>query len=127
MHVELRKNARFEHFGHVACDDLSPVVGVLDDISINGCRVHFDVPVTLSFEADYEVRLRLSRFPTEELSLICHPVWSREDDGTTTIGFFILRSPDTVRLESFVAQLRQEKQEIDDDGLPQEGERCLFV
>lgn len=127
MHVELRKNARFEHFGHVACDGLCPVVGVLDDISISGCRMHFDAPVTLSFETDYEVRVRLSRFPTEALSLICHPVWMREDGGTTIIGFFVLRSPDTVRLESFVAQLRQEKQEIDDDGLPQAEEQCLFV
>ena len=127
MHNELRREARFDHFGHVMCDGLCPVGGVIDNVSQSGCRVHFDVPVTVSFESDYEIHARLSRFPTDELVLIGHPAWVRTDNGATAIGFSILRSPDTVRWESFVAQVCQEQQEIDDDGLPQENDRCLFV
>lgn len=127
MHVELRKNTRFEDFGRIECEDLCPVHGVLDDISMEGCKTHFDAPVTLSFDNDYELCVRLSRFPAEALVLMCHPEWSREKDGTTEIGFSILRSPDTARLESYITQLHQEQQEIASDGLPQEEDQCLFV
>ncbi len=124
----MRKNARYEHFGQVVCPELCPVGGALDNISIGGFRAHFAAPVALSFETDYEVRVRLSSFPTETLSLISHPVWSHEDKGVTTVGFSILRSPDSVRLESCIARLRQEQQELDDDGVSHEKEnQCLFV
>lgn len=127
MQMNLRKNARFDDFGRISCGDLCPVSGVLDDISMDGCKVHFDAPVTLSLENDYELRVRLSRFPTEELVLMCHPEWSRQNDTATEIGFSILRSPDTARLESYITQLRQEQQEMASDGLPQEEDQCLFV
>ena len=127
MQTELRKNTRFEDFGRIECEDLGPVSGILDDISMNGCKVHFDVPVNVNLENDYELHVRLSRFPTEELVLMAHPEWSKEEDGTIDIGFSVLRSPDTGRLEKYVKQLYEEKADIDSDGIPQEEETCLFV
>ena len=52
MQTELRKNTRFEDFGRIECEDLGPVSGILDDISMNGCKVHFDVPVNVNLEND---------------------------------------------------------------------------
>ncbi|MBQ7158416.1 MAG: hypothetical protein IJS09_03185 [Treponema sp.] len=127
MQVELRKNTRFEEFGRIDCEALGPVSGVLDDISVSGCRVHFDIPVTVNLENDYELHVRLSRFPSEELVLITHPEWTQETENSTKIGFSILRSPDTSRLEEYVTLLHAEKKEIDSDGIPQEEDKCLFV
>ena len=127
MHVELRKDTRFEDFGRIECEALSPVKGVLEDISFNGCKVHFDVPVTVNFENDYELYVRLSRFPTEEIVLMAHPEWTREIETVTEIGFSFLRSPDSARLEEYVKQLHAEQEEINDDGIPKEEDACLFV
>ncbi|MBQ6781549.1 MAG: hypothetical protein IJP62_10005 [Treponema sp.] len=127
MRVELRKNTRFEDFGRVECNDLSPMSGILDDISMDGCKVHYDAPVNFSFEADYELRVRFSRFPTEPLTLIAHPEWSRENGGTTEIGFSVLRSPDTARFEEYVAWLHKENLDPDAISPVSEEEKCLFV
>ncbi len=127
MQTELRRNIRFEDFGRIDCEDLGPVNGILEDISMEGCKVHFDVPVSVNLENDYELRVRLSRFPTEELVLMAHPEWAKESDGATDIGFSILRSPDTARLEKYVRQLYEEQADIDSDGLPQDEDTCLFV
>lgn len=127
MQVDLRKDTRFEDFGRIECDGLSPVSGILDDISLNGCKVHYDVPVSVNLESDYELHVRLSRDPSEEIILISHPEWVRKTDSTTLIGFSILRSPDSARLDEYVSQLNAEQKEISDDVVPQEEDSCLFV
>jgi len=127
MQVDLRKDTRFEDFGRIECDELSPVSGILDDISLNGCKIHYDVPVSVNLENDYELHVRLSRDPSEEIILISHPEWVRKTDSTTLIGFSILRSPDSARLDEYVSQLHAEQKEISDDVVPQEEDSCLFV
>lgn len=110
MVQNLRKNARFPDFGRVECLDISPVAGVLDDISRAGCKIHYDAPVNLNMENDYEIHLRLSRGNSEPLVLFCHPQWQKEsEDGLTEIGFSFLHSPDTPKLESYIKQLFEEK------------------
>ena len=127
MVSELRKNARFEDFGRVECPEICVVSGILDDISLDGCKVHFDAPINLSLEDDYELRVRFSRFPQDILVLMAHPQWTKEDGNMTSIGFAILRSPDTAKLDSYISQLKEEEaRPVDADMLPEES-TCLFV
>ena len=109
---EKRQHTRFEDFGKIECFDLSPVSGVLEDISLKGCKVHFDSPVSVNTENDYELKIRLSRVNLEPLLLIGHPQWVKSSDLSTDIGFQFLRSRDTFRLESYINKLTSEIEDI---------------
>ncbi len=125
MNSELRTQERYEDFGRVECPSICLVNGVLNDISKSGCKVHFDAPITLDLENDYEVRVRLSHSSQSPLVLMCHPQWVKENANTADVGFSILRSPDTARLNDYVKALHAEANEPDEI-LPQESP-CLFV
>ncbi|MBO5100427.1 MAG: PilZ domain-containing protein [Treponema sp.] len=127
MSSNLRKNIRFEDFGKVECSEICLVAGVLDDISVSGCKVHFDAPVTINMEDDYELKIRLSRINLDPFILLCHPQWQKEDNGTTEVGFSILHSLDTSRLESYIEQLHTEKESLNNDLIMVEDDTCLFV
>ena len=123
-----RKNYRFSDFGRAECSELCPVPGVLDDISLSGCKIHYDTPVTLNMENDYEIHIRLSRISGEPLVLLCHPQWTKEDeDGAVLIGFQFLHSPDTPTLEAYIRQLNEEKNASEIDSVLPPGESCQFV
>ncbi len=128
MGKNLRKSLRFNDFGRFECNDICPMAGVLVDISLTGCKVHYDIPISLNMENDYEIHLRLSRFSNAPLVLMCHPQWQKEgDDGSFEVGFLFLHSPDTAALESYIKQLNDElKTEQFDSVLPQE-DSCQFV
>ena len=112
MRDAIRKLPRFADFGRVEAPALCAIPGVLDDISIEGCKVHFPVEVVVDPDADYEIKVRPSRRVSEvPFMLICHPQWNRIEDGTTHIGFKVLRSPDTWRLTQYIEQLYRESSE----------------
>lgn len=109
-----RKSVRFEDFGRVECPEICPVAGFLDDISLNGCKIHFDMPVSLNMEDDYELKIRLSRFSTEIFTFFAHPQWERQNDGgSSEIGFLLLHSPDTSKLETYINELKKESETSD--------------
>ena len=128
MKGELRKDVRFEDFGRVECNDLCPFSGVLDDISISGCKIHYDTPVNLDMDKDYELRIRLSRATLEPLDLVCHPQWQKQmEDSSIQIGFLFLTSPDTVRLNVYINHLHEEEKSSEIDSVLPEEEPCQFV
>ncbi len=127
MLSESRKNTRFEDFGRVECPEICVVNGILDDISLDGCKVHFDAPINLSLEDDYQLKVRFSRFPQDVLTLMAHPQWTKEEGNMNSVGFEIMRSPDTAKLDSYITRLTAEESESPDaDMLPEESS-CLFV
>ena len=107
MKREHRKDARYDNMGRVESDVICPLPGVLDDIILTGCRVHYPTSLTLDMENDYPLRLKVSiRGETHQLEMICHPQWSNiSDESVTEIGFSFLRSPDTPALNSLIGQL----------------------
>ena len=128
MSGDLRKDIRFEDFGRVECMELCPVSGVLDDISISGCKVHYDAPVTLDMENEYELKIRLSRATLKPLILVCRPQWYKtQSESSTQIGFYILRSPDTTRLQEYIQQLHEEQKSSELDAVLPKEEPCQFV
>ena len=81
----MRAQERYTDFGRIECPEICIVNGVLDDISINGCKVHFAAPITINLENDYEVRVRLSRSSQEPLVLMCHPQWVKDQGNAADI------------------------------------------
>lgn len=128
MPKNLRKHIRYNDFGRAECAEICPVAGVLDDISLTGCKIHYDTPISLDMENDYEIQLRLSRIPSGSLSLICHPQWQRQnEDGSTEAGFVFLHSPDTQALESYIQQREDENVSEELDSVLPKEEKCQFV
>lgn len=128
MSKDQRKNVRFNDFGRAECAEICPVAGVLDDISLTGCKIHYDTPISMDMENDYEIHLRLSRLPAGSLLMLCHPQWQRQDeDGSTEVGFVFLHSPDTPALETYIKQREDEKLSENIDSVLPEEESCQFV
>ncbi|MDE5776102.1 MAG: PilZ domain-containing protein, partial [Treponemataceae bacterium] len=93
--MEKRRNPRFEVLGRVHCKELSPLSGSLLDVSLHGCKIFYNLPVTVRLEDEYEVALQISDSEDDSITLICCPVWVNEDSGKTSVGMSVLRSPDS--------------------------------
>lgn len=118
MRNDNRKEKRFADIGRVDSVDICSLPGVLDDISLSGCKVHFPVPVTVDMENDYEVKIRpANKCSLEPLNLICHPQWNKNEGSESQIGFKILRSPDTPQLNSYIEELNNSDSPADVESL----------
>ena len=116
MRKELRGEERYAEIGRVECEQISALPGVLDDISLSGCKVHFPFPANLDRENEYTVFIQLSRqdFP-DRLHLLCQPQWFvvNEKESQVEIGLAFLRSPDSPELARLIESLKQ-KENSDD-------------
>mgnify|MGYP002627324147 FL=1 len=111
MKHEQRADERFEEFGKVEVEKLCALPGVLDDISVGGCRVHFPLPVTVNMEADYSLRIHISLGNRpRSLSITCQPLWQRLNGNETEVGFKILPSIDTPLLTEYLNNLQSRSQ-----------------
>lgn len=122
-----RSSERFDDFARIVCSDLCIVSGTLTDISKDGFKAEFNAPCTIDNEKEYSVQLRLSRINVEPLELIVRPMWSNFVDGKTSIGFSILHSKDTARLEKYVKMLQEDKSSEDDTRLISFDTESLFI
>ncbi len=109
-YVEQRADKRFDDIGRIEAEDLCPLAGVLDNISLNGCKVHYKFPVSVDMENDYKVKITFARDASNgSLSLLCRPRWTKETNGRMEIGFSILPSVDSARLTEYVKKLGLEE------------------
>ena len=128
MDFNFRKDIRFNDFGRAECTEISPVAGALEDISLSGCKVHYDAPVSINMENDYEIHFRLSRAGKDALVLMCHPQWfNQKDDGSSEVGFLFLHSLDSEALQSYILQLQKEEIVEKFDRIMPQGDTCQFV
>lgn len=111
MTREHRENERYEDFGRVEAGEVCGFPGILDDISMNGCRVHFPVPLMLDMDNQYNLNITLPQQGMTPLRLICTPQWKRINDSETEIGFRFLRSPDTPKLASYINEKQGEEED----------------
>lgn len=125
MAYTIRQSLRYADIGRIDAPSLCALPGVLDNISREGCRIHYTVPVVVDLESDYELKVTLAAKPSETFSLLCHPRWAREDSGNTEIGFSVLRSPDYAKFAERAALLA--KTERGDAGEAPAGGSCQFV
>ena len=115
MAQENRRHTRYEEIGRVTAPELCALPGILDDISVKGCKVHYSFPVVVDLETEYEVQISpLHGASQSPLNLICTPQWVKEQEGSTFIGFLINYSPDALKLQEFIKLLES----ISKDDLP---------
>ena len=81
----------------------------------------------LDAEKEYNVQIRLSRINAEPLDLIVRPMWSNFEDGKTSIGFYILHSKDTARLEKYINMLKDDLNSEEDTGIISYDTESLFI
>ncbi len=106
MNHKNRLSPRFDDMGRFESNELCALPGTLENISKDGCKVRFHFPIVVDLDNDYESKITFARAASEgQFSLVCHPQWARESNGTTEIGFRILPSKDFARLSEYVAQL----------------------
>lgn len=115
MGIESRRNTRYSEIGRVFCEEICALPGILDNISTDGCKIHFPVSVTVDSEKEYMLKIKLTRTADNSpLQLMCKPMWVSEQGTNTQIGMKILYSPDDSRLHEFISFL----EDINDDSLP---------
>ena len=103
---ENRKETRYNEIGHVNAAELCPIAAILDNISCNGCKIHYTFPVVVDLEAEYDLKVAPLHFTdSTPLHLLCKPQWVNEVGGSTYIGFQVLYSPDANRLNNFILYL----------------------
>lgn len=116
---ENRIAERFDDMGKIICPELCAIPGSLVNISRTGMKVNFPVPVTIDLEAqnEYELKVALAKkIEDEPLVLVCVPMWVREVEHETEIGFKALFSPDQNRYMAYVAELEDAEK---DDMFPE--------
>ncbi len=105
--MDNRKQTRYVQIGRVDIPELCTISGILDDISLTGIKMHFPYTISLDLENEYKIKVTLSNFLEEEpLQLLCKPVWVRDDENETQIGFQNLYSPDEVHLKKIILNLK---------------------
>ena len=107
MRFEERQDMRFKVLGRVYCKELSPLNGSLIDVSLHGCKIFYNLPVTVRLEDEYEISLQISDSEDDSITLICCPAWVNEDSGKTAVGMSVLRSPDSEKFVKYVSRLNK--------------------
>ena len=116
MNYTNRQEVRFKEIGRINAPELCAIPGLLDDISLNGCKIHYQFPLVVDLDSEYEIKISPnSQTDDHPLNLICKPQWVKEIQGNTYIGFQILYSPDVNRLAEFITYLSQKE----DDDFPE--------
>lgn len=111
MNSEERLSQRFEDIGRFLSPDLCALPGTLENISREGCKIHYSFPVSVDFNSDYEAKITFSRVANESFLLLCHPCWIKEEGNSMDIGFQILPSTDFARLAKYIEKLNNESED----------------
>ena len=125
MNSEERLSHRFEDIGRFLSPELCAIPGTLENISREGCKIHYSFPVAVDLNNDYEAKITFSRAANESFSLLCHPCWTKAEGNGTDIGFQILPSTDFMRLSKYIQKLDSDS----DDSLSDEisGSTCQII
>lgn len=129
MCAKTRKAVRYEVVGRVESDELSAFPGTILDLSINGCKIHYSNPVTVSLDTEYVINIKITGGDSvaESMKLICQPVWACEDSGSTDIGVKFLHSPDTDLLNKFIFAIEQQSKDNDNIKNQIVENECQFI
>ncbi|NLM00299.1 MAG: PilZ domain-containing protein [Treponema sp.] len=116
--LENRKHMRYEDVARIEAPDICIFPGVLVDVSEQGCKVRFSVPVSVDMDNDYELKL----YPTHKSSvcsfvLIGHPVWNKTTTTYSEMGFKILHSPGKKHFLEYISNLVAYENEIEEENI----------
>ncbi len=107
MKNEHRKDVRYEDSGRVEAKSLCALPGVLDDISISGCKVRFPLPIEVDMDNDYDLKMNIPHTDfLPVLRLTGRPQWKKRVGSQTQVGFAFLYSPGTPALNKYINHLK---------------------
>ncbi len=116
MQFEQRKDERFDDIGRVDDPELCVFPGVLVDISMLGCRIRFPASISVDMDSDIDLKITSPRKGTmQSFSLIGHPKWIKEENGSTEVGFRFLRSPGSRLLYKYIEKLAMAAAEYEEE------------
>jgi len=116
MQFEQRKDERFDDIGRVDAPELCVFPGVLVDISMLGCRIRFPASVSVDMDSDIDLKITSPRKgTTQSFNLIGHPKWIKEENGSTEVGFRLLRSPGSRLLYKYIEKLAMAAAEYEEE------------
>ncbi len=128
MCAKSRKSVRYEILGKVEASELSTFPAKLLDISSQGCKIHYSNPVTVELDSEYTIKIKFTEQAlSEQLTLICQPIWVCEESGATNIGMKFLHSPDTDTLLKYISFLHLESQSDNDVKSQIVESECHFI
>ncbi len=106
MSVTKRNSCRFQDYARVDVGELSIFPGILENISLEGCRVRFPSHPEADTETEYTMVIHPTRKKgMQPFSLIGRPVWSVEHPDSVEIGFILLKSPGSRQLAEYIDYL----------------------
>lgn len=128
MCAKTRKFERYDVLGRIESEELSSFPGTLLDISLNGCKIHYSNPVAVSLEEEYTIKVKFTdQSLNKPITLICQPMWAKEDSGSTDIGMRFLHSPDTDTLQEYIKYLYKDSQNLGDIAHQIMDSECQFI
>lgn len=110
MEQERRRHPRFCDVGRVDAPEVCMFPGVLQDVSICGCRVEFPMQVDIDMEREYMIRFT----PTAEkqlapFSVRAHPVRLERGESNSVIAFSLMPSSSSHMIETYVDRLARQQ------------------
>ncbi len=115
MVLDNRKEQRYTDFARADVQELCTLPGILENISLTGCRVRFNLFFQVRKNTEYTIKIQPSRKTgLIPFTLIGTPVWVSQADGGTKIGFHILHSPGSAILRQYLNLLNAAEESVDD-------------
>ena len=106
MHLEKRKNLRYQSLANARIEGLDSGEILLKDLSIIGCRLTCPLRVDVKSGGRYEVEI----IPEEvsgigKFTITAESKWSHNSENSTEFGFAILESPKGKQFQRYVDYL----------------------
>ena len=60
MNEENRQDTRYVEIGRVVAPEICALNGILDDISLTGCKIHFPCILDVNLDNEYNLKISLS-------------------------------------------------------------------
>ena len=105
---EKRNNPRFIFHPppRAEIEGISAGEAVLLDISVTGCRISCTSEIDLNKDTEYVINI----IPEKEshigsFDITANSIWTRKNESSCEIGFFIIKSPEGKRFERYVDYL----------------------
>ncbi len=113
---EQRRDERYDDIGRVDAPNLCPLSGVLQDISMTGCRIKFPVQCTVDMESEVELTITPAHKKAgQPIVLIGQPQWVKDETDSCEIGLKLLHSPGSRLLGEYIQRLALAAAEYDEE------------
>lgn len=110
-----REQQRYDDFTRVHITELCSLPGILENISLTGCRIKFPVPFMVHEDKEYKIVVSpVQKTGLMSFTLLGTTKWCCDYKGYTKIGFHFLHSPGLGLLKKYLDMLSACEENLDD-------------